>query len=68
MNRYWRTIKCEMDRMGIMSWYELARLSQINESTIANTRNRNGYLSFKNTCKIARILNIPLDNLDEWKD
>lgn len=68
MNRYWRTIKCEMDRMGIMSWYELARLSQINESTIANTRNRNGYLSFENTCKIANALNIPLDTLNEWKN
>lgn len=68
MNRYWETIKSKMDKIGIISWYELAKLSQISESTIANTRNRNGYLSFKNTCKIAQTLNIPLDNLNEWKD
>lgn len=59
--------KSKLCKTGIDSWYALAKLAEINESTIANTRKRNGYLSFKNTCKIAGVLNISLDALNEWR-
>ena len=67
MRYYWQTIKEKMNFLGITSWYQLSKLSGISESTLSNTRNRNGYLSFENTCKIANALDISLDSLNEWK-
>lgn len=66
MNTYWEIIENSMKEQGIKSWYKLSKMTGISEGTLSNNRLRNGYLSFENTCKVAKALNIKLEDLNEW--
>lgn len=63
--KYWEIIDKYRQIKGY-SWYRIAKLSKVPVSTINNGRMNNNCLSFENTCLMASVLDIDLNELNNF--
>lgn len=63
---YWTVVKAVVKERQL-SWYRVAKICDIDVSTLLHAKNRDVPMSWQNTCKLAMGLDIDLNALNEWK-